>query len=79
MPARENPVLAMMRSEVFHRFEIHTNSGAVYDIRSREMIALSPSGDLVVVFDPVDGVALVDIDQVADCIRPITRVKAKSK
>jgi hypothetical protein len=74
----KNPVLAMLRDKPFRPFEIHTASGETYQVKGPEMIAVSPGGGLAVVFDAGNGVALVSMDQITECIRPITRAKAKA-
>jgi hypothetical protein len=79
MALEKNPVLAMMRDKPFRPFEIHTNSGETYQVKGPEMIAVSPGGGLAVVFDAGNGVALISMEHVADCVRPITRAKPKSK
>ena len=79
MAIEKNPRLAMIRVKPFRPFEIHTTGGETYEVKSPEMIAISPGGGLVIVFDSGNGVALIDIDQIAECVRPITRVKKEAQ
>ncbi len=66
-------ITAMLRSEKFHAFEVRTASGQSYRVRSPEMAWMSPDDDVMLVYDPTQGVALIDTEQVVECVRPIIK------
>lgn len=66
-------IRAMMRSEKFHPFDVRAASGRSYHVRSPEMAWMSPEADVMLVYDPVQGVALIDTEQVVECVRPIVK------
>jgi hypothetical protein len=62
----------------FHQFDVRTASGNSYRVRGPEMAWLSPDGSTLLVWDTEAGVALIDTEEVTECVRPI-KAKAKRK
>jgi hypothetical protein len=67
----------MLRSEKFHPFDVRTASGQSHHVRSPEMAWMSPDNDVMLVYDPAQGVALIDTEQVVECVRPIIKRPGK--
>lgn len=70
-------IRSMLRLEKFHPFDVRTASGNSYRVRSPEMAWIPPEADVMLVHDPDQGISLIDLDQVVECVRPI--VKGRSK
>ena len=75
MEARQ--VRTFMDAAKFIPFDVRTASGPSYHVRSREMTWMSPQRDLMLVYDPDAGVALIEVDDVTECVRPIGRKPGK--
>ena len=55
----------------FHPFEIRTGSGGSYHVASREMLWISQDGEILIVYNPGEGVTMIDADEVTECHRTI--------
>jgi hypothetical protein len=59
----------------FHPFFVRTGSGGNYYVSSPEMLWVSPKDDVLIVYQPDEGVTMIDVDEVTECHREIKRVK----
>jgi hypothetical protein len=69
----------MLKPEKFHPFNVRTASGNSYHVRSPEMAWMSIEAGVMLVYDPKQGVSLIDIDQVVECVRPIIKGRASDR
>ena len=69
----------MLKPDKFHPFDVRTASGRSYRVRSPEMAWMSSEAGVMLVYDPSEGVALIDIDQVVECVRPITKGRSSDR
>ena len=63
----------MTEAKPFHPFDVRTASGESYHVRSPEMPWISPDGEVVLVYEPSEGVALIDADQVTECVGQVKK------
>jgi hypothetical protein len=66
-------IRSMTHAKKFHPFDVRTTSGESYHVRSPEMVWVSPENDVMLVLDPTQGVAFIDVDQISECVRDTTR------
>jgi hypothetical protein len=60
----------------FHPFDVRTGSGGSYRVSSPEMIWISPDGEILILYQPNEGVTMIDVDEVNVCHREIKARKA---
>jgi len=65
--------------KTFYPFDVRTASGESYRVRSPEMGWISPEDDVMLVYDPDQGISLIDVDQVVECVRPIIKGRASDR
>jgi hypothetical protein len=66
-------IRSMLRPEKFHPFDVRTARGNGYRVRRPKMAWMPPEADVMLVYDPVRGIMLIDLDQVVECVRPIIK------
>jgi hypothetical protein len=57
----------------FHPFTVRTASGEGYAVRSPEFVWMPGDGEIVMVYEPGEGVTMIDADEVTECHREIKR------
>jgi hypothetical protein len=62
----------------FHPFTIRTGSGSGYRVISRENMWMPGEGELVLVYEPGQGVTMIDTDEITECQREIKKREAKA-
>jgi hypothetical protein len=72
-------IRSMFRPDKFHAFDVRTASGNSYRVRSPEMGWISTEADVMLVYDPDQGISLIDVDQVVESVRPITKGRASDR
>ncbi len=72
-------IRTMLKPEGFYPFDVRTASGESYRVRSPEMGWISPVDDVMLVYDLDRGISLIDVDQVVECARPITKRRASDR
>jgi hypothetical protein len=72
-------VRTMLKPQGFFPFDVRTASGESYRVRSPEMAWIPPEVDVMLVYDPDEGIVMIDIEQVVECVRPITRRRASDR
>lgn len=55
----------------FHPFVVRTASGTGNTVRSPEMIWMPGEGELVMIYEPGEGVTMIDTEDVTECHREI--------
>jgi hypothetical protein len=63
----------MIRAKRFHPFDVRTASGERYHVTSPEFVWMPGDGEVVLIYEPGEGVALIDADQVTECFREIKK------
>jgi hypothetical protein len=57
----------------FHPFTIRNGSGGGYRVISRENLWMPGEGDVALVYEPGEGVTMIDTDEITECQREIKR------
>jgi hypothetical protein len=57
----------------FHPFDVHTSSGWSFHVHSPEFIWMPRGAGIVVVYEPGEGVQMIDTDEVTECRREIKK------
>jgi hypothetical protein len=57
---------AMHRATPFQTLELRLSDGQVLEVKSQESMAISPKGDLAVVFTGKDSVVHVDVSSIVE-------------
>ncbi len=63
-------IKGFLKKKPFKSFVIRTASGETHKISHLESIALSPKGDLVILWPAGGGMVLVDVSQVTEAFFP---------
>jgi hypothetical protein len=69
----------MHRAMPFQTLELLLQDGQVLEVKSRESMAISPKGDLAVVFTDKDAVVHVDVDSIVEVKAKASRPARRSK
>ena len=62
-------ILGMTRGKPFHPFRVRTAGGESYTVAHPELFWVDPDGEVMLVKDKEQGVALIDTASVAECVR----------
>ncbi|HEY2587849.1 MAG TPA: hypothetical protein VGI81_19040, partial [Tepidisphaeraceae bacterium] len=55
-----------------------TTDGDNYRVGSPEMAWIPPEVGIMAVYDPDEGVVIIDLEQVVECVRPITKGRGEN-
>jgi hypothetical protein len=57
----------------FHPFVVRTGSGGSYRVASREMMWMPGEGDVVLVYEPGEGVTMIDTSEITELQREVKK------
>ncbi len=63
------PILEAMRRQPFLPFQIHMRGGRVHEVRSRDFIAVSPTGKSAVLVK-MDGLEIINVRLISELVVP---------
>ncbi|MCA1686134.1 MAG: hypothetical protein LC745_09150 [Planctomycetia bacterium] len=61
----------------FHPFLVRTASGESYAVSQPELYWIDPDGEVMLVKDKTQGVVLIDLDHISECVREPTKGRGK--
>jgi hypothetical protein len=62
-------ILTLTRARPFHPFLVGTASGETYRVAHLELFWMDPDGEVMLVKGKDQGVALIDVASVTECVR----------
>lgn len=71
-------IRSMMKAP-FHPFVVRTGSGESYSVVHPELFWIDPDGEVLLVKDRTQGVALIDTASVTECVRLPAAEKPKGR
>ncbi len=65
-----DPIKGFLKRKPFKSFSVRTASGEVHKVSHPESLAISPKGDLVILWPSEGGLELIDTDQITEAFFP---------